>query len=86
MKETKKEQPIIKIYSTPTCPYCVNLKQYLTEKGFQYEDINVAEDKKAAQEMIDKTNQMGVPVAEIGDQIVIGFDKAKIDQLLNIKE
>ncbi|MBU1136768.1 glutaredoxin family protein [Patescibacteria group bacterium] len=86
MKETKKEQPIIRVFSTPTCPYCVNLKQYLDEKGFKYEDINVAEDKEAAQEMIDKSKQMGVPVAEINGEIVIGFDRAKIDQLLGIEE
>jgi len=86
MEETKKEQPAIRIFSTPSCPYCVNLKQYLAEKGFQYEDIDVAENKEAAQEMIDKSKQMGVPVAEINGEIVIGFDKDKINQLLGIKE
>ncbi|MFH1461022.1 MAG: glutaredoxin domain-containing protein, partial [Patescibacteria group bacterium] len=69
-----------------TCPYCVTLKAYLDEKGFKYEDIDVAENKEAAQEMIDKSGQMGVPVSEIGKEIVIGFDKEKINQLLNIKE
>ncbi|MFH1460890.1 MAG: glutaredoxin domain-containing protein, partial [Patescibacteria group bacterium] len=69
-----------------TCPYCVTLKAYLDEKGFKYEDIDVAENKEAAQEMIDKSGQMGVPVSDIGGEIIIGFDKEKINQLLNIKE
>jgi len=86
MEETKKEQPMIRIFSTPSCPYCVNLKQYLTEKGFKYEDIDVAENKEAAQEMIDKSKQMGVPVSEINGEIVIGFDKDKINRLLDIKD
>ncbi len=79
-------QPKIRVFSTETCPYCVNLKQYLDEKGFKYEDINVTENQEAQKEMIDKSGQMGVPVTEINDEIVIGFDKAKVDQLLNIKE
>lgn len=79
-------QPNIRVFSTSTCPYCVTLKAYLDEKGFKYEDIDVAENKEAAQEMIDKSGQMGVPVSEIGKEIVIGFDKEKINQLLNIKE
>ena len=84
--EEKKEQPQIKVYSTSACPYCVTLKAYLDEKGFKYEDINVTENKEAAQEMIDKSGQMGVPVSDIGGEIVIGFDKEKINQLLGIKE
>ena len=84
MEEVKKEQPVIRVFSTPSCPYCVNLKQYLTEKGFKYEDIDVAENKEAAQEMIDKSKQMGVPVTEIGNEIVIGFDERKVRELLGL--
>lgn len=76
---------IIKIYSTPTCPYCVTLKNFLKEKGFQFEDIDVAMDERARDEMIEKSGQMGVPVIDINGQIVIGFDREKIIQLLNIK-
>ena len=79
------EKNNIKIYSTPTCSYCISLKAYLDEKGFKYEDVDVAEDKKAAKEMIDKSGQMGVPVTEINGEIIIGFDKTKINKLLNIK-
>lgn len=77
---------IIKVYSTPTCPYCVTLKSFLKEKGFDFEDIDVAAEPAKAQEMIEKSGQMGVPVVDINGQIIIGFDREKIVKLLNIKE
>jgi len=80
------EEIKIKVFSTPTCPYCFTLKEYLKEKGFKYEEINVAEDKVAAKEMIKKSGQMGVPVTEINGEIITGFDKVKINQILGIKE
>lgn len=80
------EEIKIRIFSTPSCPYCVTLKEYLKEKGFEYEDINVAEDKEATKEMIEKSGQMGVPVSEIKGEIIIGFDKVKINKILEIKE
>jgi len=76
----------IRVYSTPTCPYCVSLKAYLDEKGMKYEHIDVAADKEAAKKMVEKTGQMGVPVVEINGEIIIGFDKAKINEMLGIKE
>ena len=62
------------------------LKQFLKQHGFEFEDLNVGTDLKAREEMIQKSQQMGVPVVEIDGQIIIGFDKKKIVQLLNIKE
>ncbi|OGZ27687.1 MAG: NrdH-redoxin [Candidatus Nealsonbacteria bacterium RIFOXYB1_FULL_40_15] len=79
-------QPKVKIYSTPACPYCVTLKEYLKEKGFEFEDIDVSQDQNALNEMIEKSGQMHVPVLQIGETIVIGFDREKINGLLNIKE
>ncbi|TSC52397.1 MAG: glutaredoxin-like protein [Parcubacteria group bacterium LiPW_39] len=76
---------MIKVYSTPTCPYCVTLKKFLKEKGIEFADIDVSQDEKELQSMIDKSGQMGVPVVEIDGQIVIGFDRDKILELLNIK-
>ncbi len=76
----------IKIYSTDQCPYCVTLKSFLDKHDIEFEDVNVAENEKARQEMIEKTGQMGVPVVDIDGEIVIGFDKPKIKKLLNIKE
>ena len=72
----------IKVYSTETCPYCHMAKDYFKEKKIEFEDINVGEDKKAAQEMIDKSGQMGVPVIDIGGKIIVGFDKEKIEEAL----
>ena len=76
----------IKIYSTPTCVYCCTLKEFLKENNIVFEDVDVSKDKKAREEMIKKSGQMGVPVIEIGKEIIIGFDKEKICKLLNIKE
>jgi len=76
----------IKIFSTHTCPYCDMVKRYLDEKGMEYEDVNVSSDPKAREEMGEKSGQMGVPVLEINDQVVVGFNKEKINNLLDIKE
>lgn len=75
----------IKIYSTPTCPWCKKAKAYLEEKGIQYEGVDVSSNAAAQKEMIDKSGQMGVPVLDIDGKIVIGFDKGKIDEILSIK-
>ncbi len=74
----------IRIYSTPTCTYCIILKKYLSEKGIDYEDLDVSENEEAQKEMIEKTKQMGVPVIDIEGEIIIGFDKEKIDKILNL--
>ncbi|MFA5034469.1 MAG: glutaredoxin domain-containing protein [Candidatus Margulisiibacteriota bacterium] len=75
----------VKIYSTPTCPYCKMAKAFLTEHNIQFEEIDVSVNQAAAQEMIGKSKQMGVPVLEIDGQIIVGFEKPKISQLLGIK-
>jgi glutaredoxin 3 len=75
----------IKVYSTPTCPWCKKAKAYLEEKGIAFESLNVAEDMKAQQEMIDKSGQMGVPVLDIDGKIVVGFDVEKINEYLGLK-
>ena len=76
----------IRIFSTPSCPYCVTLKEFLKHHEINFEDIDVSKDEKTLEEMIQKSGQMGVPVIEIGDQIIVGFDKPKIVKLLNIIE
>ena len=72
----------ILVYSTPTCPYCRQAKEYLAAKGVAFEDINVADDLPRQQEMIEKSGQLGVPILDINGTIVIGFDKVKIDRAL----
>jgi glutaredoxin-like YruB-family protein len=73
------------IYSTPTCHYCTMAKNYFTKMGVQYEDINVGIDRAAAQEMIMKSGQMGVPVIDIDGQIIVGFQPEVFQKLINSK-
>lgn len=75
----------VTVYSTQTCPWCFKLKDWLKEHKIAFKDINVAEDEKAAQKMIKKSGQMGVPVTEIDGKIVIGFDVTTLKKLLKIK-
>lgn len=74
----------VKIYSTPTCPYCKMAKEYLSSKGISYQDIDVSTDKESLQEMIKVSGQMGVPVVVINGSAVVGFDRSRIDSLLEI--
>ncbi len=73
----------IKVYSTPTCPWCVKLKEFLKEKKVEYDDIDVSENQEAANEMMQKSGQMGVPQIEINGKIIVGFDKEAIEAELN---
>ena len=76
----------VTIYSTPTCPYCKMAKEFLTEKGIEFTNIDVSTDPKSAQEMIEKSGQMGVPVLDIEGEIIIGYDRERIASLLGIKD
>ncbi len=73
----------ITIYTTPTCPFCHQAKEYLDSKNLKYTDKDVS-DPKNAQVMIDKSGQMGVPVLDIEGKIIVGFDKAAIDKELGL--
>ncbi|MDI6642739.1 MAG: glutaredoxin family protein [Candidatus Hodarchaeaceae archaeon] len=72
----------VKIYTTPFCPYCQMAKEFLVQHGIEFEEVNVQEDRAAAIEMIQKTGQNGVPVLEIGDKIIVGFNREKIIEAL----
>ncbi|WP_448376645.1 glutaredoxin family protein [Fervidobacterium sp.] len=74
----------VKIYTTPTCPWCKRAKEYFKQLGIQFTEVDVSKDRKGAEEMVRKSGQMGVPVIEIGNQIIVGFDKARIDRILGI--
>lgn len=71
------------VYTTPTCAFCPAVKNFIKEKGADYEEVDVTENEKAMEEMVKKTGQMGVPVTLIGDEAVVGFDKKKLEKLLD---
>ncbi len=83
-KHNGKTQKRVTVYSTPSCPYCNKLKQYLDKYGIRYTDINVAANPQAAEEMVRKSGQRGVPQTDINGKIVIGFDVPKLSKLLEI--
>ena len=74
------------VYSTSTCPYCVMAKNWLKEKNISFEDYNVGIDQEKAKEMISKSRQMGVPVIDVDGEIIIGFDKPKLEEALKKKK
>lgn len=72
----------VTIYSTSTCPYCVMAKNYFNSKGVEYKELNVEIDEYAADLMIKKSGQMGVPVIDIDGKIIVGFRPDVFDDLL----
>ena len=77
-------KPNVIIYTTPTCPFCAMAKKFLQENGIEYSEKNVASDKEAAIEMIEKSGQMGVPVLDIDGEIIVGFDRDAIKKALKL--
>ncbi len=74
----------VTIYSTPVCHFCHMAKDFFKENNVNFTDYDVAADAEKRQEMIEMTNQMGVPVIRIGDDVVIGFDEGKLRELLGL--
>jgi len=75
----------VTVYSTPTCSWCGTLKSYLNKNKIRYSEIDVSKDDSAAQEMVKRSGQQGVPQTLIGGEMVVGFDKTKINRLLEIE-
>lgn len=84
-KASGKSQKSVRVYSTPTCSWCNTLKAYLRKQGIVYTDIDISRDEHAAQELVRRSGQSGVPQTEIGGQIIVGFDKTKINNALGIQ-
>jgi len=76
----KKEKKVI-IYSTPSCFYCKKAKEFFDKSKVKYEEINVATDLKAREEMVMKSQQLSVPVILVGSKVIVGFD---IEQLIDV--
>jgi glutaredoxin 3 len=79
-------QPKVIIFTTPTCSFCRAAKAYFNEKRVRFTEVDVSRDQRAAQDMMRRTGQMGVPVILINNRPIVGFDKPKINQLLGIKD
>ncbi len=73
----------IKVYSTPTCPHCHRAKDFLKGRSVEFEDIDVTADRSRVEEMVKISGQMGVPVIVVGDEVIIGFDQARLEELLS---
>jgi len=83
--DKEKPQKNVVVYSTPTCTWCNTIKSYFRDNNIRFRDIDVSRDQKAAEEMVKRSGQQGVPQTLINGQVVVGFDKARIDALLGIR-
>jgi len=81
----EKRQPTVIMFSTPTCSFCVTAKRYFKEHKIKFKDIDVSRDQRAAMDMKRRAGTTGVPVILINNRPIVGFDKPKINKLLNIK-
>lgn len=85
IKKDENPQKRVVVYSTPTCSWCNTLKAYLKLHRIRFTDIDVSRDQRAADELVRRSGQMGVPQTEIGGEIIVGFNKARINELLGIQ-
>ena len=73
----------VKVYSTPTCPFCTMAKNYLKQNDVAFEDVDVSRDREQAMDMIRKSGQRGVPVIDYDGEIIVGFDKKRLTELIS---
>ena len=83
-KANGKKQPRVIIFTTPTCGYCTAAKQHLRKNRIKFREVDVSRDQAAARDMMRRAGSMGAPVLDIGGQIVRGFDRNRINDLLGI--
>lgn len=76
----------VAIYTTETCGYCKMAKEYFQKNNVEYQEFNVGTDLAKRQEMIEKSGQMGVPVITIGEDIVVGFNKQRLQEMLGLAD
>jgi glutaredoxin 3 len=81
---TTNSSPSVTVYSADWCAFCHAAKQYLDGKGVSYTEKNIEEDPSYAQESVTKSGQMGIPVLDINGQVIVGFDRPKIDAALGL--
>ncbi len=83
-ERSQKKQPRVVVFTTPSCPWCNRVKSYLRQKGVVFKNVDVSRDRRAAEDMVRRTGQQGVPVVLIGSKAIVGFDKPKIDKYLGL--
>lgn len=79
------EKKKVVVYSAVWCPWCKKAKEWLTAQKIPFKEVDVEKEPKAAEEMVKKSGQTGIPVIEIGDEIIVGFDVDRIKKALKIK-
>lgn len=84
MNDAATTNKTVTVYSADWCAFCKAAKDYLDGKGIQYEEKNVEKDPAFAQEAVDKSGQMGIPVLDIGGEVIVGFDRPRIDAALGL--
>lgn len=72
----------VTVYTTPTCHFCSAAKDFLKEKKVDFKEVDVTTDPAAAQEMIAKSGQMGVPVIDFQGEVIVGFNESKLEDLI----
>lgn len=75
----------VKVYSTPTCPWCKKVKEFLSANKIEFQDLNVADDEKARQDMLKRTHQMAVPVIDVDGEIIIGYDLPRLKAKFSVQ-
>jgi glutaredoxin-like YruB-family protein len=80
----KKREPRVVVFSTPTCPHCRSAKRYLKKKGVRFTDVDVSRDSRAARDMERISGQQGVPVITVDGRPIVGFNRPKLNRLLNL--
>jgi len=75
----------VKVYTTPTCPWCKKVKQFLESNSVPYQELNVAENKAARDEMVNLTHQLAVPTITIDGDYIIGYNEKALKEKLGIK-
>lgn len=77
---------MVLIYTTPTCVYCKMAKEFFKKHNVEYSELNVATDQKAREDMVDKSQQLGVPVIDVDGQIIIGFNQPALEKALGMRK
>lgn len=83
-KQGKNKTEDVIVFTTPVCPYCHKAKDFFKENGISYKEKDVASDKKAMEEMINASGEMGVPQIWVGNSIIVGYDKEQLKKALKL--